>query len=110
MIGSKQLVIALFCSISATAQADESRGKLLYSVYCNACHTAEIHWRAQKIVTDWSSLKTQVRRWQAVTGLAWSDEEIFDVANYLNSTHYGFPVTDQQGYLQDKNSDRILSQ
>ncbi|MGZ8983596.1 MAG: hypothetical protein ACXW11_06535 [Methylotenera sp.] len=28
------------------------RGELLYSTYCNACHTLDVHWCEQKLATD----------------------------------------------------------
>ena len=112
----KQLAFALclFCGIHALAYAqpkhDESRGELLYSTHCNACHTSEIHWRKQKLATDWNSLKVQVRRWQADIGLSWSEEEITDVAQYLNLRHYGFPIPDQKEISQEKKLNHVLRQ
>ncbi len=103
MIHSFQLIIALcLCCMPAAAHAQDglSRGKLLYATHCSACHTAEIHWRKQKLATDWNSLTAQVRRWQASTGLGWSKEEIADVARYLNETHYDFPEPGRKGYSQ----------
>ena len=108
MAGSRQLVFALclFWGIHTLAHAqpehDEPRGKLLYATHCNACHTSKIHWREQKLATGWGSLKAQVRRWQASAGLGWSEEEITDVAHYLNALHYGFPVSGQKDLLQGK--------
>lgn len=111
---SKHLVFAL-CLLwdahsPALAQAkhSETRGELLYAAHCIACHAAEIHWREQKLSTDWNSLKAQVRRWQASIGLAWSDEEIADVARYLNATYYDFPDTGQKGLLQGKKPEHML--
>lgn len=102
MIRSIWLIIALcLCrGMPAAAQEGLSRGELLYATHCSACHTAEIHWRKQKLATDWNSLTAQVRRWQASTGLGWSKEEIADVARYLNETHYGFPEPGRKGYSQ----------
>lgn len=111
---SKQLVFALclFCGMHTAAHAQpkhgESRGELLYETHCNACHTLKIHWREQKLVTDWNSLKVQVRRWQASSGLNWGEEEITDVAHYLNAAHYGFPITDQKDISQDKKPNQAL--
>ena len=89
-------VLCLLWGVHTSAQAQvkesETRGGLLYSTHCNACHTAEIHWREKKLATDRSSLKDQVRRWQANAGLGWSKEEIRDVTRYLNATYYHFPV------------------
>lgn len=69
---------------------NESRGELLYSTQCGACHSAKIHWREHKSVTDWDSLKEVVYRWQSSIGLNWSEEEITDVARYLNAAYYHF--------------------
>jgi len=116
MTGSKQLVFALclFWGMHTLAYAQpkpgESRGELLYETHCNACHTSKIHWREQKLATDWNSLKVQVRRWQDIIGLGWSEEEITDVTNYLNAVHYSFPVTDQEGFSQEKKPNQVLRQ
>jgi mono/diheme cytochrome c family protein len=65
-----------------------SRGQLLYGNHCGACHTTQMHWRDKKLVTDWDSLKVQVRRWQAAAQLNWTEDDIDDVARFLNDTHY----------------------
>ena len=65
-----------------------SRGQLLYGNHCIACHTTQMHWREKKLVTDWPSLKVQVRRWQGSAQLNWSEEDIDDVARFLNDTYY----------------------
>ena len=50
-----------------------------------------MHWRAQRKAVDWETLRFQVRRWQGVVGLGWSDTDIDDTARYLNDTIYKFP-------------------
>jgi mono/diheme cytochrome c family protein len=88
------LTAAIAAASHAAAQAPlapaPSRGELLYATHCIACHTTQVHWRQKKLATDWPSLKVQVRRWAANTGLAWTDEEVVDVARYLNATQYRF--------------------
>lgn len=69
----------------------QSRGKLLYSTHCITCHTTEVHWRDKKLATNWSSLAFQVRRWQDVSGLGWSDSDIQDVTRYFNESIYRYP-------------------
>jgi mono/diheme cytochrome c family protein len=71
-----------------------SRGELLYSTHCIACHTSQVHWRDKRLATDWKSLVEQVRRWQGNTGLQWSGEDINSVAHYLNSLYYRFPASE----------------
>jgi mono/diheme cytochrome c family protein len=76
---------------SAQPNSAVSRGELLYSTHCIACHTAKVHWRDKKLARDWISLKTQVRRWQGIEGLKWSDDDIAEVARHLNALHYRYP-------------------
>jgi len=78
---------------ASAAQAAESRGELLYSTHCIACHTSQGHWRDGKLATNWSSLRAEVRRWQAAAMLQWSEEDVLDVTRYLNDTFYRFPQT-----------------
>ena len=78
----------------------ETRGALLYSTHCNACHTSKIHWREQRLATDIESLKFQVRRWQASIELGWTEDEIADVVRYLNAAFYGFPDAGEKGLLE----------
>jgi mono/diheme cytochrome c family protein len=79
----------------AQGKHSEARGELLYMTHCNTCHTAQIHWREQKLVRDWGSLLAQVRRWQSIGGLNWNDNEIADVAHYLNAQFYQYKSTAQ---------------
>lgn len=70
-----------------------ARGQLLYENHCSACHDQQVHWRQNTLARDWISLRAQVRRWQATAKLGWSDDEINQVARYLNNTIYRFPNT-----------------
>ena len=84
-------VWALALPLAAAAQGlpqPGSRGQMLYGNHCIACHTTQMHWRDRKLVTDWPSLKVQVRRWQGTAQLNWSEEDIDDVARFLNDTYY----------------------
>ena len=90
MIRSK-VGAALLLLAAANVQAQpaaESRGQLLYGNHCIACHTTQMHWRDKKLVTDWATLKVQVRRWQDTAQLNWSEGDIDDVARFLNDTFY----------------------
>jgi len=87
------LAVTILAAAPLLAQSPPapSRGAMLYETHCIACHSKQIHWRDDKLATDWSSLSRQVRRWQANSGLHWSDEEIDEVTRYLNTTIYRFP-------------------
>jgi mono/diheme cytochrome c family protein len=94
-------VTILMCSLIAAAPARaQSRGELLYTTHCIACHTTEMHWRDNRSARNWAGLKVQVRRWQDAASLAWSDSDILDVAGYLNDSIYHFPQSaDQVSWL-----------
>ncbi|NMG77304.1 hypothetical protein [Aromatoleum diolicum] len=76
------------------AVRDASRGELLYATHCESCHNIEVHWRNKHVVTDWASLGLQVRYWQGVAGLGWNNEDIAEVARYLNTLHYRYSAPD----------------
>jgi mono/diheme cytochrome c family protein len=80
------------CALASQAQSavSTSRGELLYSNHCIECHTSKMHWRERSQARDWPSLRAQVTRWQAQAGLQWSDEDVDEVARYLDKTYYHF--------------------
>jgi hypothetical protein len=90
-----RLAIPATLSVAAAAQptAAPTRGQLLYTTHCVACHNSQMHWRDKREATDWPSLKTQVRQWQASIGLQWSEADIVAVARHLNTTIYRYPQT-----------------
>ena len=71
----------------------QSRGELLYTTHCIACHTTEMHWRDNRSASNWVDLTAQVRRWQAAASLSWSASDILDVSRYLNDSIYHFEQT-----------------
>lgn len=73
---------------------DVTRGELLYSTHCIACHSSEVHWRDKRLARDWNSLRAEVRRWQRLSGLGWGNDDITAVARYLNGLYYHFPAPD----------------
>lgn len=91
---------ALLCALAgsgpllhAQGTPAPSRGQLLYTTHCIACHTTQMHWREERRAVDWETLKGQVRRWQANAGLQWADSDITEVARHLNETMYRYPQT-----------------
>jgi len=86
------LVFALYGGV---ASAQPGRGELLYSTYCNACHTIQVHWREKKAATDRRTLVAEVRRWQANAGLEWSTNDVDAVATYLNAIYYHYPPAEK---------------
>lgn len=77
--------------LAAQPGLDNSRGALLYTTHCIACHDASMHWRDNKAVKDWSSLHMQVQRWQSAANLDWTPQDVSDVARYLDALYYKLP-------------------
>ena len=82
--------------------ADAVRGELLYNTHCVACHTSKMHWRDQRLATDWDSLKVQVRRWQSAIELNWDEDDIASTAYYLNRMYYQFQAPREDKVISGK--------
>lgn len=80
--------------VFARTKTDVLRGELLYSTHCIGCHSTQLHWRDRKAARNWASLKAEVERWQKTSGLGWREEDVSDVARYLNALYYRFPEPD----------------
>ncbi|MCW8841662.1 MAG: cytochrome c [Gammaproteobacteria bacterium] len=83
--------------LPAAALADLSRGEALHESQCIACHAsrfdnngAEIYTRDNRRVNDLAALHKQVNRCKNNLGLTWFDDEVKDVADYLNASYYKF--------------------
>ena len=71
--------------------ADIERGKLLYSARCVGCHDNSVHSREARKALTIEGIRSQVRRWDAFLGGAWREDEVNDVASYLNELFYRYP-------------------
>ena len=83
-------IAALFAPRGVSA-ADVERGRALYELRCGTCHSESVHGRAKRVAADFADVRRWVVRWGASLGLAWSDEEVDDVAVHLNATYYRYP-------------------
>jgi cytochrome c len=86
--------ILLACLLAAAAAPtwaqDAERGRVLYETFCMTCHYERVHERprersAVKSVTD---LRGQVARWSERTRMRFTPQDVDDVAEYLNRSHY----------------------
>jgi mono/diheme cytochrome c family protein len=83
---------ALPTDAGAQARTEPTRGELLYTTHCVECHNARVHWREKRLAADWTGLRAQVRRWQGIQKLGWSEQDITEVARYLNTFYYEYPA------------------
>jgi len=84
--------IATLAAPCLAQTASPSRGELLYGTHCIACHREQMHWRDKRVAVDWPSLKQQVGLWQGRALLGWSDDDVTEVARFLNDGIYRYPV------------------
>ena len=69
---------------------DAQRGKALYETHCLACHYERIHKRdpSRSLVRTLAQLRLEVAQRAAHTGQRFTIEDLDDIAEYLNRTHY----------------------
>jgi mono/diheme cytochrome c family protein len=95
------LVLAVLSS-GADAAPAQSRGELLYTTHCIACHSTQMHWRDQRRATDLDSLREQVRLWQGRAQLSWGEDDIAEVTRYLNQRIYRFGPAPARASIDEK--------
>ncbi|MEW5864264.1 MAG: hypothetical protein AB1773_11845 [Pseudomonadota bacterium] len=79
-------------SVPAASAQDADRGRLLYETHCLECHYERIHRRApeRSLVKSLAALRQEVARRAALTARRFSPDELDDIAEYLNRSHYRF--------------------
>jgi len=85
------LLFLLLASLGRNAGAqDFERGKLLYENNCLACHYERIHKRdaSKSLVKSQAQLRAQVARWAGEAKQSLTRQDIDDIAEYLNRSHY----------------------
>ena len=82
------LVFAL--SSSMTFAADIENGEDLHFTNCTGCHDESIYTRDNRRVKSLDRLGIQVVFCKDSLELAWFDEDVADVVEYLNQTYYHF--------------------
>lgn len=96
----KSFHLVLFCTLASlgqTADADVERGMALHEANCISCHASrygndgtEMYTRPNHRIKDPAGLRKQVNFCKDNLGLTWFDDEVDDVAEYLNKTFYQF--------------------
>jgi mono/diheme cytochrome c family protein len=82
-------MLALVLAVPAWAQ-DAERGRLLYDTHCLSCHYERIHKRdpAHSRIHTFTALQIEVAERGMQAGRPFTREELDDIAEYLNRTHY----------------------
>lgn len=90
LVSSVGLLTALTLSAGTTLAADVTAGEQLHDKHCGQCHGTEVYTREKRMVNDHAALEQQVRRCEQNLGLKWFEEDIENVAAYLNQAYYKF--------------------
>jgi hypothetical protein len=87
-----EFLAGLVAALCVPAQAqDLERGKLLYETHCNECHYERVHQRLRSDVKGLDDLRDTVwRRSRETKRRTFSLDEIEDITQYLNASHYRF--------------------
>ena len=82
-------LLPLMFAMPAWAQ-DAQRGKALYDIHCVACHYERIHKRdpSRSLIRSLAQLRLEVVQRAALTKQGFTAEDLDDIAEYLNRTHY----------------------
>jgi hypothetical protein len=88
------IMVPLFLTLAAgTAQAqgvDLDQGKQLLDNHCYDCHGNDYYTRENRRVKSREKLSGQVRFCEQSLNLTWFDEDVENVAEYLNKNFYHF--------------------
>jgi mono/diheme cytochrome c family protein len=75
--------------LAAWAQ-DPVNGRVLYETHCGGCHYERVHQRLRSDVRDLADLRDAVARWAPQAKRRFSLDELEEVVQYLNESHYRF--------------------
>jgi mono/diheme cytochrome c family protein len=85
----KSIASLVLLALALPLQAqDLQRGKLLYETHCATCHTERLHGREKPSVKNMADLRDTVARWAKQNNRSFTPDELEDVVQYLNRSHY----------------------
>ncbi len=81
------LLLTLLTQTPALA-AETPNGEQLHSESCLRCHGVDLYSRADRKVKSLPQLQKRVNQCKEMLGVAWFDEEVAAVSDYLNRHYY----------------------
>jgi mono/diheme cytochrome c family protein len=90
-ITSASLLSVLLLSGAAQAQGID-RGRLLYDTHCGSCHTERLHDREKSVIRSYADLRSEVGRRAAMTNRRFTPDELEDIIEFLDRSHYRLDV------------------
>lgn len=70
--------------------SDIENGKKLYEANCHGCHDSRIHTRPNRIIHTYSDLVNRVKFCDSAAKTHFTETQMADVTDYLNSAFYKF--------------------
>ena len=83
---------SLLSGMTSLCAADIDRGEALHNEHCTRCHKPDIYTRSDRLINNLDALKERVKQCELANDLLWFEEDVEDVAAYLNSGFYQFGV------------------
>jgi mono/diheme cytochrome c family protein len=71
---------------------DAERGRMLYETHCGGCHYERVHDRRSSDIKDMEGLRAAVAKWAPQTKRSFASDELRDIVEYLNVSHYRFGI------------------
>ncbi len=86
------LAACLALALPPALAQETQRGRELYETHCLGCHYERIHKRdpARSVVRSFTQLRVEVVRRAEQTRRPFTLEDLDDMTNYLNRSHYRF--------------------
>jgi hypothetical protein len=88
------VIIPLFFTLAAGStladEADLAQGKELLDGHCFDCHGTDYYTRDERRVNSRKKLSAQIRFCEQSQNLTWFDDDVENVAEYLNKNFYHF--------------------
>ena len=84
------LLAACLVAAPPVLAQDAQRGRELYDTHCVACHYERIHKRdaSRSLIRSLAQLRIEVAQRAALTGQRFTTDDLDDIAEYLNRSHY----------------------
>ena len=82
------VLAVLLAATTGVRAADAERGRQLNAANCGQCHDDGLYRSGARKAKSLAQIAAQVRKGEQALGLGWSDADVADVTEYLNSTYY----------------------
>jgi mono/diheme cytochrome c family protein len=80
--------LILFLVAYPAAGQDAQRGRDLYDTHCGGCHYERVHERTTSDIKSLGALRAAVAKWAPQTKRNFTPDELADIVEYLNVSHY----------------------